>query len=594
MAPLLAVFAVCLLSSALVPIAGYPNGRVSVACESMLPQHGHEPQSQPEHNLTVDKTVFQPGDRIKVTLSGSRFNGFFIQARDAENLDGNPVGSFSLIDDQISQLLTCGGVTDSAVSQTSKSRKEKVEFYWVAPDNGPPHVQFLATVVQKYKIYWVKIPGPIISQTNAPPMAPSQPGRLSTASLTEKPTSTITKRFSSSGCGTSKFCVRNPSSCEPENNDQCFFLSFVKEASTVLVEMSGPSQGYVSFALSHDQWMGDDDAYLCVIEDQKVQINPAYMRGRTHPEVASQDVLQDLAWRLEDGVIQCAFRRAIKIPSITERFDMSASYYIFLADGDAEDGRISRHLRQPLITTRMYNITGSPDDVGGSRSPLLIKYHGALMFVAWMTTVSIGVVVARFFKPIWPNSSLFGKQVWFQVHRILMVTTVVLTSVAFVLPFLYRGHWSKRAGYHPYLGCTVMALAILQPVMAVFRPPPHAPRRYIFNWTHWGTGTIARILAVAAMFLGMDVQALNLPDPWDTYTMIGFVLWHVFIDLLLEVHGYCLLQREFDKMAEDEVEILNPSRMHNEGHTFKKIVLTIYICGNFAFLITFLAAIYQI
>lgn len=217
-----------------------------------------------------------------------------------------------------------------------------------------------------------------------------------------------------------------------------------------------------------------------------------------------------------------------------------------------------------------------------------------MMFLAWMTTVSIGVLVARFFKPIWPTSTLCGVKIWFQVHRILMVTTVMLTAVAFVLPFLYRGKWSNRAGYHPYLGCVVMALAVLQPVMAIFRPPPHSPRRSIFNWTHWGGGTAARIIAVAAIFLGMDLQALDLPDPWDTYTMVGFVLWHVCIDILLELHSSCLLRSESGKTEDDQAWILNPSFTGEEGHTFKKIVLTIYICGNFAFLITFLAAIYQL
>uniref|UniRef100_A0A8C5R2B4 Ferric chelate reductase 1 n=1 Tax=Leptobrachium leishanense TaxID=445787 RepID=A0A8C5R2B4_9ANUR len=582
-----------LFSCTTIQIHGYPDGMVTGACDSMRPQHGHEPQAKPEHTITVDKSLFSPGDRIKVTLSGPRFTGFFVQARDTAHLDGDAVGSFSLIDDQISQLLTCGNVKDSAVSHTNKQRKESVEFYWIAPSSGSlQHVQLLVTVVEKYKIYWVKIKGPVLSQANAPPLTSSLP---SNATSTSPSTSSITRRFTSSGCGRDKLCVRNPSSCEPERMHNCFFLSFTKEDNSVLVEMSGPSQGYISFALSHDQWMGEDDAYLCVKDDDdKVEINPAYIKGRTHPEVASKNLLQDRAWRLEDGVIQCSFRRAVKIPSVSERFDLSASYYIFLADGEAEDGRISRHHRQPLITSRMYNITGAPEDVGGSRSPLLIKYHGALMFMAWMTTVSIGVVVARFFKPVWPNSSLCGHKVWFQVHRILMVATVVLTTIAFVLPFLYRGHWSTRAGYHPYLGCIIMTLAILQPVMAILRPSPNAPRRHVFNWIHWGSGTTARILAVAAMFLGMDLQALDLPDPWDTFTMIGFVLWHVFVDLLLEIHGFCILRREFRKMDEDRVEILNSSFAENEGHNFKKVVLTIYICGNVAFLITFLAAIYQI
>ncbi|XP_075038411.1 putative ferric-chelate reductase 1 [Mixophyes fleayi] len=584
-------FFLWLLGCTIAPVISYPNGKVTKACDTMEPRHGHDPQTKIIHNITVDTTVLKPGDRIKVTLSGPRFSGFFIQARNGENLDGDAVGSFSLIDDQVSQLLTCDGVQNSAVSQTNKRRKEQVEFYWVAPSDAPQHVQFLATVVEKYSIYWVKIPGPVISQSGAPPIAPKN---VTTTLSSVPPKSSLTKRFSASGCGSSKFCVRNPSSCDPERNTQCFFLSFKREDGSVMIEMSGPGKGYVSFALSHDQWMGDDDVYLCVIDGQNIEINPAYNTGRTHPELASPDVLRDTTWRVADGIIQCSFRRNIHIPSSAERFALNGSYYIFLADGDAADGSISRHHRQPLITSKMYNVTGSPEDVGGSRSPLLIKFHGAMMFLAWMTTVSIGVLVARFFKPVWPTSTLFGAKIWFQVHRFLMVTTVVLTGVAFVLPFCYRGHWSTRAGVHPYLGCVVMALAILQPVMAVFRPPPHSPRRPLFNWTHWGSGTIARIVAVVAIFLGMDLQALDLPDPWDTYTMVGFILWHVCIDILLEVHGFCTLQRESERKTEDRAEILNPSSDKFGGHTFKKIVLTIYICGNFAFLITFLAAINQI
>ncbi|XP_018428140.1 PREDICTED: ferric-chelate reductase 1 [Nanorana parkeri] len=591
MTPTAAVLVLWLLTYTPAPVKGYPNGKVAKACDSMMPRHDHVPQEGVVHDITVDKTTFKPGDHIKVTLSGPQFAGFFIQARDTSDLEGSAVGSFSLIDDRISQLMKCGQVQDSAVSQTSKRRKSMVEVYWIAPSNAPQHVQFLVTVVEKYSIFWVKIPGPVVSQTTPPPVIQIP----NTAPLPMMPAkSALTQRFSSFGCGSSKFCVRNPTSCDPERDAWCSFLSFQKKANSMQIELSGPGKGYVAFALSHDQWMGDDDYYLCVRDGQTVDVNPAYTTGRMPPETAPPEVLQDIAWSVADGVLQCSFRRDIRIPSSSERFPLDGNYYIFLADGDAENGMIKRHHRQPLITSKMFNVSGSPKDVGGSRSPVLIKFHGAMMFLAWMTTVSIGVLVARFFKPVWPTSSLCGQKVWFQVHRMLMVTTVVLTAVAFVLPFLYRRKWSNRAGYHPYLGCVVMALSVLQPVMAIFRPPPHSPRRSLFNWTHWGGGTAARIIAVAAIFLGMDLQALELPDPWDTYTMVGFVLWHVCIDILLELHSFCLLRRESKIMEEDRVHILNPIFIGEKGHTFKKIVLTVYICGNFAFLITFLAAIYQL
>ena len=43
-----------------------------------------------------------------VQLSGPDFEGFFMQARDADDLDSPAVGSFVLVDRRHSQLLTCG------------------------------------------------------------------------------------------------------------------------------------------------------------------------------------------------------------------------------------------------------------------------------------------------------------------------------------------------------------------------------------------------------------------------------------------------------------------------------------------------------
>ncbi|MGH0153005.1 UNVERIFIED_CONTAM: hypothetical protein FKN15_047321 [Acipenser sinensis] len=317
------------------PVYGYKNGKVTESCRSMKPGHGHPSQSLPSpYTVTVDKSTFSKGDQIKVTLSGSStFKGFLIEARDMADLSGDAVGSFTLVDHYVSQLLNCGEI-----------------------------------------------------------------------------------KFSSKGCGSTKSCLRDPNGCDPETDPKCYFLSFTSEEHSVLFELSGPTEGYVSFALSHDKWMGNDDVYLCVRADDYVNINPGYVTGRTHPTLDSQ------------------------------------------------------------------------------------------------------------------------------VHRILMSSTVLLTCVAFILPFVYRGGWSKHAGAHPFLGCTVMALAVLQLVMAIFRPHPNTPRRLIFNWMHWGTGTISRIIA-----------AKNVKD--------------------------------------DEVEIIDSALGETEGHMIKKIVLTVYICGNLAFLTAFLDAI---
>eukprot|EP00076_Gallus_gallus_P043166 XP_025008704.1 ferric-chelate reductase 1 isoform X4 [Gallus gallus] len=380
----------------------------------------------------------------EIQLSGPDFEGFFIQARDADDLDSPAVGSFVLVDRRHSQLLTCGRTMNSAVSHTSKAKKKVVKVYWIAPGVAPKRVRFLATVVKKYKTFWVKIPGPDVSQPNVP-FSTTPLYTTSEAVSTSHSVSYLTKPFNASGCGNTKFCLRNPSNCDPESAS-CFFLSFRQEKRSVVIEMSGASEGYLAFALSYDQWMGDDDAYLCINKDHHVSVSTAYLKGRSPPVLDSKNALEDVSWRLADGVLQCSFRRNISLPTYKGRFNMNASYYIFLADGEAsEGGPIYKHHRQPLITNGMYNVTGIPQDIGGSRSPRLIKAHGALMFVAWISTVSIGVVVARFFKPVWSHSFLFGKEIWFQVHRMLMLTTIMLTSFSFVLPFIYRGGWSKEA-----------------------------------------------------------------------------------------------------------------------------------------------------
>ncbi|NXG48956.1 FRRS1 reductase, partial [Psilopogon haemacephalus] len=580
-------FAIWLSFCFCVPVDGYPNGKVRQACAGMVPCHGTAPQLPLEHTITLNVTEFKPGDSIEVNLSGPDFEGFFIQARDAEHLDGPAVGSFTLADRRLSQLLTCSPTKNSAVSHTSKTKKRQIKVYWLAPGDAPNHIQFLATVVKKYKTFWVKIPGPIVSQPNA---LCSETEAIPTS----QPISHLSNPFNASGCGSTKFCLRNPSNCDAESVS-CFFLSFQWEGSSVLIEMSGPSEGYIAFALSHDQWMGGDDAYLCVNEDHHLRISTAYLKGRSPPVLDSENALEDVSWRLADGVLQCSFRRSILLPAYNGRFNLDADYYIFLADGEASgDELIYKHRHQPLVTNDMYKITDLSQDIGGSRSPPLIKVHGVLMFVVWITTVSIGVVIARFFKPVWSHSFLFGKEMWFQVHRVLMLTTVMLTSISFVLTFIYRGGWSQQAGYHSYLGCTLMALTIIQLLMAGFRPSRHAPRRWWFNWFHWSTSTTARILAVVTMFLGIDLPALDLPDPWDTYTMIGFVAWHVGIDVLLEVHSYCLV-RKVELVENDRVQILQSlTSAEAEGLTFKQVMLTIYVCGNTGFLAAFLVAINQI
>nr|XP_046227921.1 putative ferric-chelate reductase 1 [Scatophagus argus]XP_046227922.1 putative ferric-chelate reductase 1 [Scatophagus argus] len=585
----------CLLLLALTaytdPVAGYSNGKVSVACGDMVPQHGYDPSPDPPpYSISVDKSICGPLDNITVSLevaSSKRtfFRGFLIEARDAGKLSSPAVGLFVLTDPMESQLILCS--QGSAVSHRRSSKKTHIRAVWQPPKDPPQKVQFLVTVVHEYKVYWVRIAGPVVSLSQATAV-PS----TAVPAQTTRPTALSTP-FSSVGCGCSKSCLRDPVGCHPESDPHCFFLSFIPDEQSVMFELSGPAEGYVSFALSLDKWMGNDDIYLCKNDEGSVTISAAYATGRKHPELATEKGLWNQAWRLADGVIQCRFQRNILLPQLENRFNLNQSYFLFLTHGRAHQGSIHKHDRQPLISTNQKLITGHPEDLFGSRSPLLIKFHGVLMLTVWMWMVSTATVIARHCKHFWPDTTLFGQRLWFQLHRSMMVFAVVVTGVAFSLPFIYRWGWSKHAGSHPYLGCTVMTLSVIQPIMAILRPAPVSPRRIIFSWMHFATGTVGQILAAICVFLGSAQQALLLPSPWSPAVLTGWLLWIVLVDLMLLIHS-CRLRSRAKSSSDDKENILfaqSDTQLNGEISKVKKMVLLVFLIGNTVLLAAFIKAI---
>ncbi|CDQ70995.1 unnamed protein product [Oncorhynchus mykiss] len=580
---LLVVVAVCLIKTA----SGFANGKVSLSCGDMTPRHGHDSSSKPApYNITLDKHTFSPGDRITVTLrvvptSGSiHFKGFLIEARDAGNPDGPAVGSFSLLNPSESQLLHCDHTQGSAVSHTSKSKKTEIQAVWEAPKTPPSGVQFMATVVQKYKVYWVQIPGPVVSLNGATGVPPPNPTPTTTTTAAVTATlSALTRPFSSEGCGRSKSCLRDPVGCDPGRDPLCFFLSFTPEERTVLFELSGPADGYLSFALSLDKWMGNDDVYLCVRDGDSVDINAAYVSGRAHPELASENVLSDTAWQLADGVIQCRFRRDILLPrQIESRFSLDQSYFLFIAHGRAEDGMTMCLFVMLFLFVYQH----------------LVLYYSLIL--VYRTSNRKVTLPFKCYRVSWKTNLVQPPKIprylfYFEVDCILCANSIpgllYPGSIELILSSLiFHCFCSVHAGSHPYLGCTVMALSFIQPIMALIRPATDSSRRYIFNWMHLGTGTIARVLAVVAIFLGIQQQALLLPGPWSTGVLAGCVVWGVLVDLLLEFHSKVVIVTG-RTLAEDEDKILgthSDSERQRKVSRFKKIVLAVFLVGNVGFL----------
>lgn len=116
-----------------------------------------------------------------------------------------------------------------------------------------------------------------------------------------------------------------------------------------------------------------------------------------------------------------------------------------------------------LVTfSPLYDLTVSDSML---RSPGVVKAHGAMMVLAWVFCSSVGVIVSRYYKDMWPNAGLLGERVWFQIHRILMGICVGLTILSVILAFIFCQGYSALKIYpdyiHPILGLIVLSLAVI-------------------------------------------------------------------------------------------------------------------------------------
>ncbi|XP_078575041.1 putative ferric-chelate reductase 1 isoform X2 [Branchiostoma floridae x Branchiostoma japonicum] len=409
------------------------------------------------------------------------------------------------------------------------------------------------------------------------------------------------------GCGVTKGCYGVPDGCSPPNCD--LLSTWVTDATTetVIVEVTGKSDGYVAIGFSRDKIMADDDMYECVrYPDGNIEVFSSYSTGHSRPtREPTNSGVSNVEVAYSNGLLSCRFHRAVRQTAragtgADQYFDLgNSSYHIFLASGPTRvqsDGsvQIRRH------TSRVYS--ENPVDVTSislvatASTPLLVKLHAGLMMSAWMFTVSIGAVLARFYKPMWPNSTCCGVKVWFAVHRAVMILTVLMAVAAFVIIFVFK-EWTFVTGFnattHAIMGIIVTSLAVIQPFMSLLRPGPDEPNRVVFNWFHWGFGTAARIMAIIVMFLGLDFPAMDLPDA-AMYVLASWVVWQALSEVILEQEALlkCCGQadaKEKESKDHEEIEMqtqkspssvdLNPepNSPKPSGSGFKNGFLAIYI-----------------
>ncbi|XP_073499167.1 putative ferric-chelate reductase 1 [Phyllobates terribilis] len=530
-----------------VTVFGYPNGQISASCDSMLPTHGSNgPQSSvAPYTITVSKTTFVPGDVINVTIqsksAANLFKGFLLEAR---LVGGNGITGTFTTSDAKTQILTCAQA-NAAVSHTNNDQKSSITALWTAPQGAGP-VRFRATVLSSYDTFWTGVETDIIEAL----------------------------QISNSTCGSQKVCFSEPLNCSPDDS-ACLFMSSVPTSDGYVFEMSGLTNGYVAVGFSDDTKMGNDDVYICTKNSSgNVLVQGAYNTGTVTPTLRNTSTAGSIVSSYIAGVLKCSFITKGSI-SLSLRSTNNPTYYVFLVSGPSNaDGQIQQHTKTLISSSKVDLSSFVTTSTQSGRSPLVLG-HGSLMLIAWMTTGSIGMIMARYMKTA-AGKPFLGKAAWFQAHFSLMILTVILTIIAFIMVFVEASDWS--GGAHPVLGCIVMILSFFQPIAAFFRPDPKSERRFIFNWGHSINALVIKILAVAAIFLGLKLVD-STTTQWMPKLMGGFFAWEVLFYIILESNVRLKIKRTYE----------DPDKMMH----VETMALIIFICGNLAFLIALLVGIGQ-
>ncbi|KAJ8010423.1 hypothetical protein DPEC_G00074920 [Dallia pectoralis] len=278
---------------------------------------------------------------------------------------------------------------------------------------------------------------------------------------------------------------------------------------------------------------GNDDIYICGLgSNGQLQIQHAYSTGRSTPSILSLGQVSNVITSMNNNIISCSFTSQNPITTPLS-VGFSSPYYLMLVYGSTSNGNIQFHTKA-FVSSSTANIS-NPGLVSTESYPPIVKAHGSLMLIAWMTTGSLGMIIAKYIKGMAKGTKCAGKDVWFVAHLSLMILTVAATSIAFILIFADVRDWS--GGAHPVLGCIVMILTLIQPTAAIFRCGPTDKWRFIFNWSHALNALLIKVLAVAAIFTGL-IWLDNTDNQWLVKVMGGFVGWEALLYILLEARRW--------------------------------------------------------
>ncbi|MFH4975290.1 hypothetical protein AB6A40_001999 [Gnathostoma spinigerum] len=456
--------------------------------------------------------------------------------------------------------------------------------------------------------------------------------------------------FSIEDCGRTKGCWFQPPNCQDNNVQLCDGMvqwtvqpdGFSFDLEAKISDLKRDSAHYVAVGFSKDQRMGDDSVLECVVDKNGAGNAFLSFNDETTNQrllQASEVMLSNISTGLEDGHIKCSAKWLLDAKNDVDNGDTykvfnleEQPWYLLFARGDADPRSLEKRIhflndgpQLPWMTdTKIvfcrYNCSTSPTFIVSEMIQShvsrwwryrLALLHGVLMVFAWWVLASSAILVARYFKPIWPEKKLFGTAVWFQVHRDFALTSVLLQLLALLLIF-YQANWvwygcsyecssdSFSKQMHVITGFSAVCCAAVQPLIAVIRPGPNSSLRPIFSWVHWFVGTNAWILASITILLSVPLGKTGLMLGFGhipTIIMAAYIVVFLFSNVILEIFS-SQSERRTQKIGSSDMALSIVNGPSTESATAKptwaKMRQTIFGIHSVAAVATTITIIYML
>ncbi|XP_046453170.1 putative ferric-chelate reductase 1 homolog [Daphnia pulex] len=552
-------------------VAASPDGAPTSACNSMKPGHGRQSNAACPFQTIFDKTEMFSNGTLKVTLQrpptsiSDTFKGFLVMA--FNKATNAVIGTFFIPSaDQNSKTLNCGQY-DNAATHKINSAKSSISMDWIPPQGFDGDVEFKTTFILDKNIdYWVKESSGTIRIIASEPI-PTNPTTDSANTQPPLPDLYV-------GCGETKGCIATPDECIATKS--CSMLTTYRKFDNdhLELEIYGEITGdqYVAVGFSTDSKMGSDSVVQCVQYRSAPKTYQSYnTQDHDNKRLTSNlQGFQETSSSFVDGYIYCSVIHPVVFKNSNQDFDLNQPHYILMATGTAGQDKIERHSKDEKSSASI-NLTSDTGISYYKESRVLKQLHGSFMVIAWLMAASTGLLMPRYMKKTWVGKQFMKKDLWFVYHRGLMVLAWTLTVIGFIIIFVDVDGWvseSVSENPHPLIGCITTVLAFIQPFMALMRPMPNAPNRYIFNWAHMLVGYSAHILAITCIFLAVEMEEAELP--YETYWILtAHICCYVGAHLLLT-----FLARRNTTVR----DVLKDAPRDETGSLGRKIIVICYIC----------------